>query len=96
MVDTSNAALALVKLWTDSGRRLAVIAGLGAALVSLIADCPLWVASSRGAGTTLALAMLVHWIARLLTWSAAGDREEALLSAARVRERADGDKKERR
>ena len=96
MVDTSHAALALLHVWTDFGRRLAVVAGLGAALVSLVAEAPLWVASARGAGTTLVLALLVHVIARLLAWSAAGDREEALALSAKSGERAAAEHKERR
>jgi hypothetical protein len=96
MVDTSHAALDLITVWTDFGRRLAVVAGLCAALVSLIADCPLWVASARGAVTTLVMVLLAHGIARLLAWSRAGDREEAQARTAKPRERAAAEPKERR
>lgn len=96
MVDTSHAASGLITVWTDLGRRLAVVAGLCAALVSLIADCPLWVASARGAVTTLVLATLAHGIARLLAWSGTGDREENLARNAKPRERAAAGPKERR
>lgn len=67
--------------FTDFGRRLAVLAGLGAALLSLIEDCPVWVASARGACTTIVLALLVAVIVRVLAWSGAGDAQEALAAA---------------
>lgn len=96
MVDTSHAALALLHVWTDFGRRLAVLAGLGAALVSLVVDAPVWVASARGTGTTLVLVLLVHVIARVLAWSGAGDREEDLATAAQPGERTASRNKESR
>jgi len=96
MADRASTAQALVHGFTDYGRRIAVLAGLCAALVSLIEDCPVWVASARGAGTTLVLALLVHWIARLLAWSGDGDRSEALAESALAAERAATQKKERR
>ncbi|HTF91368.1 MAG TPA: hypothetical protein VK843_23355 [Planctomycetota bacterium] len=66
----------LVIAWSEIGRRAAVLAGMCVALVSLIQKCPLWVASARGAGTIVVVALIVHWIARLLAWSSEGDREE--------------------
>ena len=66
----------LVIAWTDFGRRAAVIAGMCVALVSLIEDCPVWVASARGAGAIVAVLLLAHWIMRLIAWSHAGAREE--------------------
>ena len=96
MVDTSNAAAALFSAWTDFGRRLAVLGGLAAALISLVMDCPLWVASARGAVTTLVLLVLAHGIARLIAWSGAGDREEALALSVPTSRHAEAEKKERR
>jgi len=82
----------LVIAWTDMGRRTAVIAGMGVALISLVANCPLWVASARGAVTIVALASIFHVVARLLAWSSAGDREENLArrAASGERGRAEG------
>jgi hypothetical protein len=71
----------LVIAWTDFGRRTAVVAGMGVALISLIQDCPLWVASARGAATIVTLAVIVHLVNRLLAWSSAGDREEKLAAS---------------
>jgi len=74
----------LVTIWTDYTRRAAVIAGMCVALGSLIVDCPVWVASARGACTIAGTMLLAHAVARLLAWSTAGDREEhrARLAAA--------------
>lgn len=66
----------LVIAWTDFGRRAAVLAGMCVAIVSLIEDCPVWVASARGAAAIVAVLLLAHWITRLIAWSYAGDREE--------------------
>lgn len=77
----------LVIAWTEFGRRTAVIAGMGIALVSLIQDCPLWVASVRGAATIAVVALIAHTIARLLQWSTTGDREENLARLAASKER---------
>jgi hypothetical protein len=82
---------ALVTAWTEIGRRTAVIAGMGVALGSLMQHCPVWVASARGAGTLIGTALLVHWIARLLSWSSEGDREEARVRAAANHPPAAGD-----
>ena len=89
-------ATGLVFAWTDFGRRTAVVAGMGVALVSLINECPLWVASVRGAATIVVVALIVHWITRLLAWSSAGDREEALAKSAQSNERGRIEKGERK
>ena len=75
----------LVSAWTDIGRRIAVIAGMGVALIALISDCPLWVACARGAATIAALLVLAHVVARLLVWSHAGDRQERLAASKEAR-----------
>jgi hypothetical protein len=95
MADRPSTPQALVQSFTDYGRRAAVLAGLCAALISLIEDCPVWVASVRGAGTTVGVALLVHGIVRLIVWSGEGDREEAMAEAAAAAERAGTQKKER-
>ena len=41
------------------GRRLAVISGALVALTSLLVDAPVWVASGRGAVTTVAILLTV-------------------------------------
>ena len=72
----------LVLTWSEFGRRTAVVAGMAVALLSLIADCPLWVASARGVVTIIVLVLLVRGIAGLLVWSSVGDREESLAKRA--------------
>lgn len=42
------------------GRRLAVGAGALCALVSLLVDTPVWVASARGVGTTMAVLLFLR------------------------------------
>ena len=79
--------LALVNVWTDWGKRFAVIGGALVALIALSADCPLWVACARGGATIVVLALLVAVFARLLAWSQAGDREEALARVNAANER---------
>jgi len=73
---------ALAAAWAEFGGRLAVLAGMCVALGSLMQHCPVWVASVRGGFTTIAIALIVHWVARLLVWSSAGDRAEARARAA--------------
>jgi hypothetical protein len=63
--------------WSELGRRAAAIAGASVALVALMQDCPVWVASARGACALAFVALLAHVSTRVLAWSAAGDREEA-------------------
>ena len=83
----------LVIAWTDFGRRTAVLAGMAVAIVSLIQDCPVWVASLRGAGTIVVVLLLVNWIARLIDWSCVGDREEARARIASASQPAHAEKK---
>jgi hypothetical protein len=86
----------LVIAWTDFGRRTAVLAGMGVALISLVQHCPLWVASARGAATIVVLALIVQLVTRLLVWSNAGDRDESLAKLAASGDRARAEKKERK
>ena len=58
---------------TALGRRLAVLGGASAALVSLFHDAPAWVASLRGLAAFLAVVLVTRWAARWLSWSLAGD-----------------------
>jgi hypothetical protein len=67
----------LLTTWSELGRRAAVIAGAGVALLALVQDCPVWVASARGAGALVAVALIAHGVAGVLAWSADGDRAEA-------------------
>jgi hypothetical protein len=71
----------LVSLWSDWERRLAVAAGAIVAFVSLLQHCPVWVACARGAVALVVVALLARGIARVLAWSAAGDRIEAAAKA---------------
>ena len=66
----------LINAWSDLGRQFAVLAGMVTALMSLVAGCPLWVASIRGAAAILGVVLIVHLIGRLIVWSTVGDREE--------------------
>ncbi len=93
MVDKSSMGQTLVTAWTEFGRRTAVLAGMCVAIGSLIEDCPVWVASLRGAGTIITVALLVHWFARLLAWSCAGDREESRAQSALLNKPASLEKK---
>ena len=60
MVDTSHTAQSVGLSFVLVGRRVAVGAGALIALVSLLADTPVWVASARGAVTALAVLLVVR------------------------------------
>jgi len=63
---------ALAEAWRALGRQLAVVAGSGVALLSLIQDTPVRIASLRGAMTwasVLAITSLGAWLA-VRTWRA--------------------------
>ena len=96
MVEKNSMSPGLVNSWADFGRRTAVVAGMGVALISLVQHCPLWVACARGAATLVTLALLIHLITRLLVWSCAGDREENLAKIAASNDRGLAEKKERK
>ena len=69
MVDRAITAHPLGIAWLALAKRIAVAAGALAALVSLIYDTPLWVASLRGALTWLALVVLARVSRTLLVMS---------------------------
>jgi len=71
MTDSSITAHSLAALWLALGRRLAVAAGALAALVSLFADAPVWVAALRGTLTLAAVLATVRAGRALLARSAA-------------------------
>lgn len=96
MVEKMPMSPGLVISWTDFGRRTAVVAGMGVALISLIQHCPLWVACMRAAATLVVLVLIVALITRLLVWSSAGDREENLAKIAASNERGPTEKRERK
>jgi len=60
VVDTRITAHSLEGDLASSGRRVAVAAGALAALVSLLVDAPVWVASARGAATLLAVLFILR------------------------------------
>ncbi len=96
MVEKNSMSPGLVISWTDFGRRAAVVAGMGVAMISLVQHCPLWVACVRGAATLVVLALIVEVFTRLLVWSSAGDREENLAKVAAPNDRGLAEKKERK
>jgi len=59
MVDTGTAQSVATGL-SALGRRVSVGSGALIALVSLLVDAPVWVASARGAGTAIAGLLLVR------------------------------------
>lgn len=65
MTDSRTTAHALGRTWIAVGRRLAVAAGALAALLSLQAHAPVWVASLRG-GLTLVAVLLLARLSRAL------------------------------
>jgi hypothetical protein len=60
VVDTRTTAHSLESDLATLGRRVAVGAGALAALVSLLVDAPVWVASARGAATLLAVLFVLR------------------------------------
>jgi hypothetical protein len=70
MVDTGITAQRLSATWLALGRRTAAAAGASAALVSLIYDTPLWVASLRGTLVWVSVLVLARagraWVVRSL------------------------------
>ena len=69
MVDRAITAHPLGLAWLALASRVAVAAGALAALVSLIYDTPLWVASLRGALTWLSLVVLARASRALMVMS---------------------------
>lgn len=66
MVDTQSKAHPLSAACLALGARVAVAGGAACALLSLLFDAPVWVASLRGAAVWFAL----RWLARLTARSA--------------------------
>ena len=60
MTDRNPTVHPLSSVWPDLGRRLAVAAAACVALLSIWMDCPLWVASARGAATLMAMLCTVR------------------------------------
>ena len=54
--------------WSALARRLSVAAGALAALLSLLARTPVWVASARGLAAFLAVVIAARLAGRLLVW----------------------------
>ena len=80
MVDSQAPAHSLALAWASLGRRIAAASGALAALVALLQDVNLWMASLRGAATCLAVLVLVRLARAALEWSGredAGGRDEA-------------------
>ena len=78
MVDTQRTANSLAAVWLSFGRRTSVAAGAAVALIALLNDVNLWMASLRGGLTLIGLRVLVRLTARALLWSTkqqAGVRE---------------------
>ncbi|MBM3986367.1 MAG: hypothetical protein FJ294_00225 [Planctomycetes bacterium] len=65
MTEKPITAHPLAAAWTALGRRLAVAGAALAALLSLLTDTPVWVASLRGALTWFAITAVVRLCARL-------------------------------
>lgn len=64
-VDSAVGPDALIQAWLASGRRFAVVIGSTVALLSLLGDTPVRIASFRGAialGTVLALTNAGAWL----------------------------------
>ncbi len=63
--ETANGAVPLTRAWSVAGRQFAAGSGALVALLSLLADAPVRVASLRGAVTFLSLLLLTRcgaWI----------------------------------
>ena len=70
LIEVSSVALA--EAWRATGRQIAVVAGSGTALVSLLQHTPVYVASLRGGvvwAAVLAVTSLGAWLA-VRTWRA--------------------------
>lgn len=76
MVDTGNTAQPTELDVSAPGRRVAVGSGALVALVSLLVDAPVWVASARGAGTALAVLLVVRFAQASLDRAAAVQEPE--------------------
>ena len=74
MVDTESTAQPVVPALYALGRRVAVGSGALVALVSLLVRTPVWVASVRGAGTMLAVLLVLRLAAASLGRELAGAR----------------------
>jgi len=64
-VDSAGGPAPLVEVWLASGRQLAVAVGSTVALISLLSDAPVRIASLRGAiawGVVLALTSVCTWL----------------------------------
>jgi uncharacterized membrane protein len=77
VVDTESTAQPVVPALHALGRRVAVGSGALVALVSLLVRTPVWVASVRGAGTTLAVLLVLRLAAASLGRDLAGARGDS-------------------
>ena len=85
MVDRGNTGRSVTHLWVAFGRRFSVAAGALVALVSLLSDVPVHIASGRGALCVLALLAVTRiarhamdWTERLAEAPSAAARKEAV------------------
>jgi hypothetical protein len=67
MVDRAITAHSIERGLAALGRRIAVAAGALAALVSLLVDAPVWVASARGGVTAICVLLVVRVASAFLT-----------------------------
>jgi hypothetical protein len=72
MVDKVNTARLLAMEWLALARYSAVTAGVLVAIVSLLLDVPLQIASLRGALTLVALLVVIRCAQHALAWSSEG------------------------
>ena len=66
MVDRAITAHSVERGLAALGRRIAVAAGALTALVSLLVDAPVWVASARGAATAICVLFVVRFASAFL------------------------------
>ena len=69
MVDRGNTGRSASSLWVAFGRRFSVGAGALVALVSLLSDVPVHIASGRGALCVLALLVVTRIARHAMDWT---------------------------
>jgi len=69
MVDRGNTGRSASNLWVAFGRRFSVGTGALVALVSLLSDVPLHIASGRGAATVLSLLVVTRIARHAMDWT---------------------------
>ena len=81
MVDRGNTGRSASNLWVAFGRRFSVGTGALVALVSLLSDVPVHIASGRGAVCVLALLVVTRIARHAMDWT--GRLSEAPSGTAR-------------